>query len=115
MACQGDSRGTASALGEDAMRGDLLGTMLGGTRHRLRRLGERPSAMAVTLALALPVLIGIVGLGIEASDWVLEKRKLQEAVATASPAGALAQADHTESISAETIESAPAEVALTEY
>ncbi len=66
------------------MRGDILGKTRGGTRRRLRLLGERRNAMALTLALALPILIGIVGLGIEASDWVLEKRKLQEAVGTAS-------------------------------
>lgn len=107
MACQGDSRGTASGVGEDAMRGDLLGNTLGGTGRRLRPLRKRPGAMAVTLALALSIVIGIVGLGIEASDWVSEKRKLQEAVATASPAAALAPADDTDNVTAE--------VALTDY
>ena len=97
------------------MHGDLLGNMLGGTKRRLHSLGERRSAMAVTLALALPILIGSVGLGIEASDWVLEKRKLQEAVATTSGAGALAPADHTESVTTRTSEPTAAEVALTEY
>lgn len=89
------------------MRGDLLGNMLGGTGRRLRPLGERPSAIALTLALTLPIVIGIVGLGIEASDWVLEKRKLQEAVATGSAIGPVAQPDN--------IHGTAAEVALADY
>lgn len=52
-----------------------------------RYLGDRRGASAVLFGLALPVLIGFLGLGVETSFWYLEKRKLQEAADSGALAG----------------------------
>jgi Flp pilus assembly protein TadG len=54
-------------------------------KHCLR---DRSGASAILLGIALPVLVGFVGLGVETGIWYLEKRELQEAADSAALAGA---------------------------
>ncbi len=49
---------------------------------------DRRGASAILLGIALPVLVGFVGLGVETGIWYLEKRELQEAADSAALAGA---------------------------
>jgi Flp pilus assembly protein TadG len=58
------------------------GTLLGRVR------ADRAGASLIIFAIALPVLLGFAGLGVEVSHWYLVKRKLQEAVDSAAMAGA---------------------------
>ena len=53
-----------------------------------RCLRDRRGASAILLGIALPVLVGFVGLGVETGIWYLEKRELQEAADSAALAGA---------------------------
>lgn len=62
-----------------------------------RRLGDlvrdRTGASIVTLALLLPILIGMLGLAIDAGMWQIDQRRLQGAADRAAYAAAVAAAD----------------------
>lgn len=59
-------------------------------RQRLRTLlGDRRGVVAIMFALALPVTVGVAGLGVEAGEWFLLKRRAQTAADAAAYAGAL--------------------------
>ena len=64
--------------------------------ERRRRLGnvvarwarDRGGASAIIFGLALPAIVGFVGLGVETAFWYLEKREHQEAPDSTALAGA---------------------------
>ncbi|MCW5749858.1 MAG: hypothetical protein KIT81_01825 [Alphaproteobacteria bacterium] len=55
--------------------------------HRLARAGD--GGVAVTVAAAAPIIIGMAGLGVEAGVWYLDKRQAQTAADAGAFAGAL--------------------------
>ena len=52
-------------------------------------LGDRRGAIAIVMAIALPVVVGAAGLGVEAGKWYMIKRQAQTAADTGAFAGAL--------------------------
>jgi Flp pilus assembly protein TadG len=52
-------------------------------------LGDRRGVVAIIFALALPVTAGVAGLGVEAGEWYMLKRRAQTAADAAAYAGAL--------------------------
>lgn len=62
-----------------------------GALYQWRRLvADRGGAVVVIFAVALPVMLGALGLGIELGMWYLEKRRIQEAADTGALQGAFA-------------------------
>lgn len=59
-----------------------------GAKILARLHSDRRGASAILFGLAMPVLVGFLGLGVEVSYWYLEKRKLQEAADSSALAGA---------------------------
>lgn len=53
-----------------------------------RFFGDRQGAVAIVLALLLPVLVGMITLGVEGGLWFAERRELQTAADSAALAGA---------------------------
>jgi Flp pilus assembly protein TadG len=60
-------------------------------------LKDRRGAVAIVMALALPVVVGMAGLGVEAGKWFLVKRQAQTAADAAAFAGALELAANSSS------------------
>ena len=60
-------------------------------------LGDRRGAIAIIMAIALPVVVGAAGLGVEAGKWYMIKRQAQTAADTGAFAGALELAASTTS------------------
>src|SRR3954447_21285343 len=58
-------------------------------------LKDRREAVAIIMAIALPVVIGAAGLGVEAGKWYMVKRQAQTAADTGAFAGALEMAAGT--------------------
>jgi hypothetical protein len=58
-------------------------------------LRDRRGAVEIVMALALPVVVGMAGLGVEAGKWYLVKRQAQTAADTGAFAGALEMAAGT--------------------
>jgi hypothetical protein len=58
-------------------------------RSFLSVLKDRRGAVAIVMAIALPVVIGAAGLGVEAGKWYMIKRQAQTAADTGAFAGAL--------------------------
>jgi hypothetical protein len=60
-------------------------------RHMLRHCwGDRRGNVAIVTGLALPVLVGFTGLGVESGYWYYEQRRLQASADLAAYAGAIA-------------------------
>jgi Flp pilus assembly protein TadG len=64
-----------------------LGTSFG--RKFSSVLGDRRGAVAIVMAITLPVVIGAAGLGVEAGKWYMLKRQAQTAADSGAFAGAL--------------------------
>ena len=62
-------------------------TKKGGPLRRFTK--DDRGAIAIIIALSLPVIIGIMGLGVDATNWYLSKRKSQTAVDAAALSGVL--------------------------
>jgi Flp pilus assembly protein TadG len=58
---------------------------------------DKRGAVAIVMALAFPVVVGMAGLGVEAAHWYLVKRQAQTAADTAAFAGALELAANSSS------------------
>ena len=60
-------------------------------------LGDRRANTAMLFALSLPVLVGVVGLGVETGYWYYEQRELQTAADIAAVAGAVEKRNGSDS------------------
>ena len=59
-------------------------------RNRFREiLRARDGAVLVYLALAMPVMVGVIGLSVDVAGWQAQKRQLQTIADAAAVAGAL--------------------------
>jgi Flp pilus assembly protein TadG len=72
-------------------RGCVLMGPAGNRRQRLaeRFAGDRKGTVAIVFALAVPVVVGAAGFGVETAYWHYEKLKVQEMADVAAHVGAI--------------------------